>query len=349
MTAPAFRILPSPGFAGWLAQARASLALTTYQPGKLFLIGLQPDGRVTVFERSFERAMGLGIGDRRFWMGTLYQLWRFEDFLDPGTFAGDHDGVFVPVAGHTTGEVDAHDIHLDPDGAPLFVATRFNCLARLSPRGSFRPVWMPRFIDRLVAEDRCHLNGLAAVEGRPRYVTCLAASNDPEGWRDRRRDGGVLIDVASGEIVVSGLSMPHSPRLYRGELWLLQSGTGEFGRVDRASGRFEPVAFLPGFARGLAFCGDHAVIALSRPRENRTFDGLALNERLDRAGRAPDCGLCVVDLRTGAVAHVLRIEGVVQEVYDVGVLPGYLRPKLVGFRGEEIQVSIRPDPGDPAG
>ena len=330
-------------FTNWLAGSGGSLAFTTYQAGKVFLIGMRPDGRLSVFERTFERPMGLGAGPGRFWMSSRYQLWRFETFLDPGEVQDGFDALYVPVTGHTTGDIDMHDIHEGPDGTPVFVATRFNCLATLSPRGSFAEVWRPPFIDRLAAEDRCHLNGLAMEAGRPAFVTCLSRTNVFEGWRERRRDGGVVIDVPSGEVVAAGLSMPHSPRLHDGSLWLLQAGTGEFGRIDPASGAFEPLCFLPGFARGLSFVGHHAIIGLSRPRENRTFQGLVLNERLEREGVGPQCAICVVNLRTGDVDHRLSIEGVVEEIYDVAVLSGVTRPKMLGFRNDEIAVTIRPD------
>jgi uncharacterized protein (TIGR03032 family) len=296
-------------FTAWLASARASLAFTTYQAGKLFLIGLRPDGRLSIFERTFSRCMGLGTGPGgTLWMSSLFQLWRFENFLEPGSTKDGYDAVYVPVNGHTTGDVDIHDIDAGPEGSPVFVVTRFNCLATLGERSSFAPLWRPPFVDRLAAEDRCHLNGLAMRDGRPAFVTCVAATNLAEAWREHRRAGGVVIDVASGATVATGLSMPHSPRLHRGRLWLVQSGTGEFGHIDLATGRFEPVCFLQGFARGLAFLGDHAVIGVSRPRENRTFDGLLLNERLAREGVGPVCHLAVVNLSTGDIEHRLVIE-----------------------------------------
>jgi uncharacterized protein (TIGR03032 family) len=222
-------------------------------------------------------------------MSSLYQLWRFENYLEPGATKDGFDAVLVPVTGYTTGDVDIHDIVTDEAGQPVFVATRFNCLATLAERASFTPIWRPPFIDRLAAEDRCHLNGVALRQGRPAFATCVAATNLAEAWREHRRDGGIVIDIATGETLTTGLSMPHSPRLRGGRLWLLQSGTGEFGFVDRATGRFEAVCFLQGFARGVAFVGDHAVIGVSRPRENRTFNGLALNERLEREGVGPLC------------------------------------------------------------
>lgn len=334
-------------FAAWLAGQKASLAFTTYQAGKLFLIGLKPDGSLSIFERTFDRCMGLGANGKQLWMSSLYQMWRFEDFLDPDTTQDGYDAVFVPVAGHTTGDIDIHDIHTGPDGQPIFVVTRFNCLATLSERGSFRPIWQPPFIDRIAAEDRCHLNGLAVQpDGTPAYVTCVGPSNVTEGWREHRRDGGMIIDVESRETVATGLSMPHSPRLHQDQLWVLQAGTGEFGQIDPATGRFTALCFLPGFARGLNFIGDYAVIGLSRPRENRTFEGLVLNEKLKAAGIGPKCGLAVVNLKTGDIEHMLEIEGIVQELYDVVTLPGMTRPKALGFRSDEIRFTVRPESGN---
>src|SRR5262249_51368419 len=147
---------------------------------------------------------------------------------------------------------------------------------------------------KLAAEDRCHLNGLALEDGRPRYVTAVSQSDVADGWRDRRRDGGALIDVTSDVLVAEGLSMPHSPRVYRNQLWVLDSGTGFFGRIDRQRGSFEPVTFCPGYLRGLAFVGEYAVVGLSRPRHNKTFGGLALEGNLVERQAEPRCGLQVI-------------------------------------------------------
>ncbi|MEM7268617.1 MAG: TIGR03032 family protein [Pseudomonadota bacterium] len=330
-------------FNSWLAQQKASLAFTTYQAGKVFFIGLKPDGGMSVFERTFQRSMGLGKAENGdLWLASLYQLWRFTNFLRPGEAKDGYDAVYVPIAGHTTGDIDVHDIHMDADGKPIFVATRFNCLATISDEGSFKVLWKPPFIDRLAAEDRCHLNGFAMQDGKPKYATCVATTNLVDGWRDKRRDGGVVIDIDSGETIADGLSMPHSPRLHDGDLWILQSGTGEFGKIDPATGEFEPICFLQGFARGVTFMGDHAVIGVSRPRENRTFDGLALNEKLKKEDVEPICALCVVNLKTGDIEHKLEIEGLVEELYDVVALPGVIRPMALGFKTDEIRFAVKP-------
>ncbi|MFV0243484.1 MAG: TIGR03032 family protein [Qingshengfaniella sp.] len=346
--APSLAFHGSRLFNKWLAETRASLAFTTYQAGKVFLLGTRPDGQMSVFERTFERPMGLSGGAKRFWMSSVHQLWRFENFLSPHETRDGFDALYVPITGHTTGDIDIHDIHEDSAGNPIFAATRFNCLATLSDHGSFREVWRPPFIDRLAAEDRCHLNGLAMENGAPAYVTCLSQTNIFEGWREHRRDGGVVIDVRDNRIVAKGLSMPHSPRFWQGKLWILQTGTGEFGHIDLQTGTFEPLCFLPGFARGLTFIGDYAVVGLSRPRENRTFDGLILNERLANQGISAQCAICVINLRTGDIEHRLSIDGLVEEIYEVTSLPGIIHPKMLGFRNDEIRFIIRPEPLDGA-
>ena len=337
------RIQGSRLFSKWLAEQRVSLAFTTYQVGKVFFIGLMPDGKLSVYERSFDRSMGIAARDGRVWMSARRQLWRFENFLEPGTAIDGYDAKFVPVAAHTTGDVDIHDVQVRSDGSPVFAVTRFNALATLADRGSFKVLWKPPFIDRIAAEDRCHLNGFALNGDNLQYATCVGHSNVADGWRDHRQGGGLLIDIPSGDEICNDLSMPHSPRLYRDKLWLVQSGTGEFGWVDIDSGKFQPVCFLPGFGRGLTFVGDFAIIGISMPRENRNFNDLALSTRLEKEGAQAKCGLCIVNLNTGDVEHQLILSGVVQELYDVTTLKGIIRPMALGTQNEDISFAILPE------
>jgi len=335
---PALELDASRQFTAWLLEQYLSLAFTTYQAGKLFLIGLDPStGKMSVFERTFERCMGLYVCGKSLYTSTLYQLWRFEDALEPGQTHNNYDRLYVPQLSYVTGDLDIHDIAMADGDAPIFVNTLFSCLAVASPTHSFVPIWKPPFISRLAAEDRCHLNGLAIRDRRPAFATAVGRSDLAEGWRDRRRDGGCVISIADNELVASGLSMPHSPRWYRDRLWLLNSGTGEFGTVDLNSGTFEAIAFCPGYLRGLAFHGDFAIVGLSKPRENKTFMGLELDDRLASQGVKPRCGLYVIDLRTGDIVHNLRVEGIVEELYDVAVLPEVRRPMAIGFRSDEIR------------
>jgi uncharacterized protein (TIGR03032 family) len=340
-----FVLTSSRHFPEWLAGTRASIAFTTYQAGKVFFLGINAEGRLAVFERSFPRCMGLGVSAdvRSLVLATEYQLLRFDNVVPPGSLSGGHDAVYAPHLAWITGDVDARDVAIAADGRPVFVNTLFSCLATPSDGYSFRSLWMPPFVSRLAPEDRRHLNGLALDQGRPRYVTLIAPSDVADGSRDRRADGGMVMDVASNEVVLQGLSMPHSPRLHQGRLWLLNSGTGELGFVDAAAGAFRPVAFLPGYARGLAFFGSHAVVGLSRARENRTFQGLPLDQALSAKGAEPRCGLMVVDTESGNSVEWVRIEGVVRELFDVAILPGVRHPAAVGLLTDEIRRLISLD------
>lgn len=336
-TAPALEITTSRQFLAWLGEQKLSIALTTYQIGKLFFLGLKASGELSVFERTFNRCMGLCATANGLYMSSLYQVWRFENLFTNGEIRDDYDRLYLPQVGNTTGDLDIHDMAVDADGGLIFVNTLFSCLATLSESHSFKPLWRPRFISKLAAEDRCHLNGLAVKDGRPAHVTAVSQSDVADGWRDHRATGGIVIDVNSNEIVASGLSMPHSPRWHQGKLWLLNSGTGDFGYVDLAAGRFVPVAFCAGYLRGLCFHGDFALVGLSKPRHNKTFSGLALDENLKSRQAEPRCGIQVIDLRTGDAVHWLRMEGVVDELYDVVALPGVRRPMALGFKTDEIR------------
>ena len=326
-------------FTSWLNEQQVSLAFTTYQTGKLFLIGLQPDGQISIFERSFNRCMGLYATEdaQSLYMSSQYQLWRFEKVRDLPKDEQGYDALYIPQVGYTTGDIDVHDIALDENKQPIFVNTLFSCLATTDEAYNFKPVWKPSFISKLAAEDRCHLNGLAMENGQPRYVSSVSQSDSADGWRDKRIEGGVIIDVSNDEIIASGLSMPHSPRLYQGKLYCLNSGTGEFGFINMDKGCFEAICFCPGYLRGLTFIDHFAVVGLSLSRHNKTFDGLPLQETLSEKASDSRCGLQVIDLNSGDVVHGLRLSGIVEELYDVVALPGIKRPMALGFKTDEIR------------
>jgi uncharacterized protein (TIGR03032 family) len=333
---PWVEVYGSRGLPDWLARLRLSLAFSTYQTGKLFLVG-SSEGQLSVFERTFDRAMGLHGNAQTLWLSTRYQLWRFENTLSAGQLHEGRDRLYVPRVGYTTGDLDIHDIVVEDSGRAVFAATACNCLATVSPQRSFQPLWRPPFISKLAMEDRCHLNGLAMRDGKARYVTAVSPSDVADGWRNRRADGGCVMDVTTNMVVAEGLSMPHSPRWYRDQLWVLNSGKGEFGRVDLATGRFEPIAFCPGYLRGLAIAGDYAIVSLSQPRHDKTFGGLPLDAELAKRNADAQCGLQIIDLNSGDVVQWLKVEGMVSEIYDVITLPGVLRPMALGFKTDEIQ------------
>ncbi len=320
----------SEGFCDWIARADGSLVVSTYQAGKVAMIGW--DGRqVTLLMRQFDKPLGLAVRERQIVLATRNDVTFFADapllaehYL-PGE-PGRYDALFLPRVTYHTGDLNSHDVAFQGDDL-LLVNTRFSCLARLSSHFNFTPAWRPAFVSELMPEDRCHLNGLAMLDGQPKYVTALGTTNTPGAWRANKAQGGVLLDVQSGQILRDGLSMPHSPRCHDNRLWVLNSGAGELWVVDPVSGHSDVVCALPGYLRGLCFAGPYAVIGLSKIREKHIFGGLPVQQRC----RKLSCGLAVVDLRTGGEVGMFEFTLGCEELYDVQFLPGLRRPMILNL------------------
>jgi uncharacterized protein (TIGR03032 family) len=333
-------ITVSRGFAGWLEAQHLSLAFTSYQTGQLFLVGMLPNGSVSFNQQNFSRAMGICCDGPRLWVGSLFQLWRMEDMLREGERAnGSFDACFVPREGRTTGDIDIHEIGILADGSPIFVNTKYSCLATIDPVDSFRPVWRPDFISKLAGEDRCHLNGLAMKDGVPAYVTAVSQTDVLSGWRARRDKGGVIIEVATNRIVTDELSMPHSPRLVDGKLYALDSGRGQIIVVDPETGAREDVAFCPGFLRGMSIHNGFAIVTASKPRDG-SFKELALQGEIEKRDGEAWCGIFVVNLRHGDIVEWIKLDGAIAELFDVAALPGLRCPMSLGVGTLEIQNTI---------
>ncbi|MCU0880172.1 MAG: TIGR03032 family protein [Pirellulaceae bacterium] len=328
-----FRYTQTDSFVALLHELRSSLFVSTYQANKLLAVRASGRGLSTLV-RTFERPMGLAVDGSRLTLGTQKEVWFLRNAPDIAPRiepAGTHDACFLPRASHVTGDIGIHEIARSGDELWL-VSTRFSCLATLSPEYSFVPRWRPPFISALTAEDRCHLNGLAMVAGKPQFVSALGTTDTRDGWRADKPQGGCIIDVASGEFVTRGLSMPHSPRWHDGQLWVLQSGTGSLSLVDHATGHHETVIELPGFTRGLAFVGPIALIGLSKIRPTSAMDGVPIADRQVTL----KCGVAAVDLRSGRLVGLLEFQTAVEEIFDVQLLPGIRFPEVMGFQKESL-------------
>ena len=329
----------SPALATWLSQQGIALALSTYRANRLIFVGVDDSQRLRIHERIYDRPMGLFVSEQCLWMAGRSHLWRFDNLLTPGQHHDGADRLYTPAASFLTGEVNAHELVLTAEGAPLFVNTVFSCLAELTPGCSFRPVWQPPFIDALKPEDRCHLNGVALKNGEITWATACSAGNTPTSWRNARQEGGVLMHIPTGSIAATGLTMPHSPRWYQGKLWLLNSGTGELGWIEQE--RFQPLCTLPGFVRGLAFASDCAVVGLSKLRSPQ-FTGLPLEERLQAEGHPQGCcGIRVIDLASGNVLHSLDLPEPIDELFDVAVLENCRQPQALGLVDDAIDSLVK--------
>lgn len=340
-TASPLRSVNSANFIDILDQLGSSLLISTYQTGRV--VAIRKDGStVNTHFRPFESPMGIDMRGGRLAVGTASQVWEYHNVpsllgkLQP---PGKHDACFVPRRSHYTGDIRIHEIAYA--GAELWlVNTRFSCLCTLDGEHSFVPRWRPPFITAYAAEDRCHLNGLAVVDDEVRYVTMLGASDEAGGWRGGKASGGLIMDVPSAEPVVSGLSMPHSPRWYRDRLWVLESGEGTLAVCDLDDGTVETVAELPGFTRGLSFLGPLAFIGLSEVRESATFGGLPLTGRLEER----QCGVWVVNIETGQTIAFLRFEDLVQEIFAVHALPGVRFPEIAEHGSDAVKLTfVLPD------
>src|SRR5262249_47132501 len=270
-----FRYTQTDRFVQVLHQVGASLLVSTYQANKLLAMRAVSGGLSTLV-RTFDKPMGLAAVGGRLAVGTRQEVWFFRNAPDLAPRvepAGLHDACFVPRSAHVTGDIAVHELAWVGDEFWV-VNTRFSCLCTLHPDYSFVPRWRPPFVTAFTADDRCHLNGLAIVEGRPKYVTALGETDTAGGWRANKPRGGCLMEVGSGAVISRGLSMPHSPRWHDGRLWFLESGTGQLVLVDPATGCRQRVAELPGFARGLALSGPYAFVGLSKIRQTSAMDGV---------------------------------------------------------------------------
>jgi uncharacterized protein (TIGR03032 family) len=344
----ATQISVSRGFVGWLASNQTSLAFTSYQSGQLFLVGRHPNGTVSFNQQNFSRAMGVAWNAGRLYLGSLFQVWRLENMLRPGQIGNEiFDCVLMPRNAQTTGDVDIHEIGVNKAGQVVFVNTKYSCLSVLDLTHSFRPVWKPPFISKLAPEDRCHMNGMAMVNGTVKYVTAVSRSDVLTGWRERRHEGGVLIEVETGRIVTDQLSMPHSPRVVGNKVYALDSGRGQIIQIDPKTGAKTDIAFCPGFLRGMSIHNNHAIVTVSKPRDG-TFKGLLLDGELKTRDAEAWCGVLIVNLGTGDIVEWIKLDGHIAELFDVAAMPGVSCPMSVGPSTSEIQSTITYDTGAPA-
>ncbi len=323
---PPFSCTHTPEFPELLAQLNCSLIVSTYQAGKAILISSDGE-RLTQLSRQFDTPMGLAVQADRLAIATKHEVIVLVNAPGLATSYPNkpdyYDALFVPQTVYLSGQINLHDMSWIGNDL-IAVNTMFSCLCRIDPFYHFVSLWKPSFITNLASEDRCHLNGLAMEGKTPRYVSALGASDNPQGWRDHKLDGGILVDVPSGEILLTELPMPHSPRIYDGKLYLLLSATGELVTVDVEKGTYDVINQIPGFVRGMSRHGDYVFIGTSLLRKKHPFGDLPLPQNTNLF-----CGVLVLHLPTGAIVGQLKYENSCEEIYDVQVLPGLQRPGIL--------------------
>jgi uncharacterized protein (TIGR03032 family) len=322
-----FACIFSPGVPELLLGLHCSIAITTYQAGKLVFISPGDENRLTMMPRSFSKPMGFEVDGNRMILATKDEVILFENSRElavhypnkPGTY----DSLFVPRLTFHTGQVDLHDIAFGTDGI-WAVNTSFSCICQVNGNFNFIPEWKPPFITQLVSEDRCHLNGLVMHNGKPRYATMLGYRDIPQGWRDNIMEGGRLMDVESNEIILDRLPMPHSPMFYQGELYMLLSASGEIIKVNIRKKNYEVIKKLDGFCRGMDIHGDYLFAGMSKLRKNSSSFA-----KLPFAGKANTAGIKIIHLPTGALVGEITYQTSVDEIYGLKIVPDTIRPNIL--------------------
>ena len=337
---PPFSCTFSPTVPDILHGLNATIAITTYQAGKVIFISAQDKDHLIQLPRNFEKPMGLALQEEKLAIATQDAVLVFGNAAKMAPNypkqKNTYDSLFLPRAQYFTGNNDIHDLHWE--GETLWaVNTRFSCLATIDHHYSFTPQWKPAFIDKMEPLDQCHLNGVAFEHQKPRYVTALGATTEASGWRPNKAHGGVLIDVAENSILAKDLPMPHSPRLFDGDLYALHSATGDLVKIDRSTGKFEILKSLDGFVRGMDKLGDYLFVGLSKLREtSQAFQNLPVSKK------SIYCGVVILYMPKMSLAGYIKYENNVEEIYDVKILPGLRRPGLVTPQRQEVSAIHTP-------
>ncbi len=315
-----------------------SLAISTYQASKVIFISAPEPQKLVQLPRHFEKPMGLALDGNQLAIATRNEVVVLANAprMAPNypKMRNTYDALYLPRAIYFTGELDIHDLHW-ADGKLWAVNTRFSNLSLINHRFSFQPVWTPTFIKHIRPSDQCHLNGVAFQDGKPAYVTALGVSDEDGGWRTNKASGGVVMEVATNQIVADKLPMPHSPRLYDDELYILLSGTGELARVNKKTGVLTILQSVDGFARGMDRIDRYLFIGISKIRESsKAFSDLPISKK------STHCGVVIIDMVSGNVEGSLEYDTTVEEIYDVKIIHNQRRPSVLNPEKIESKMAL---------
>ncbi len=322
-------------------QSNLTILLSTYQTNKIMIIG-QENNQFDIRYKEFPRPMGMCKKDGRIYAGLGHGIYQFSNFsgvaqnLEGGN---RYDACYIPQNIHFTGDIDIHEMEYCKDEL-YFINTKFSCLCIKNPNSSFKPIWKPPFISLLQPIDKCHLNGFCTRDGEPRYVTMLGKTDEPLGWRANKANGGLLMDIKTNEILLEGLSMPHSPRWHQDKLYLLESGNGAISYYNFKKKKAIEIAKVPGFTRGLDIVGDFAFIGVSKVRESATFSGLEITKLPKRVS-----GVWIVNIKTGAIVSFVEFTSGLDEVFAITVLP-HKKVEMLNFDSEQSKINYMISPED---
>lgn len=341
---PPYTCTCSPNIPELLLGLNISLILSTYQAGKVIFLSAAEDDKLIQLPRNFDTPMGIALAGNKLAIASKNEITVLcnspEMAANYPAKPNTYDAIFLLRASYYTGHLSLHDMYY-VDNKIMATNTLFSCISMIDNEYSFTPIWKPTFIKEYSPDDFCNLNGLAIDKTGPRYATALGGkSNERQGWGENKMTGGVLIDINSDEIILENLQMPHSPRIYNDKLYFLNSAAGELCAVDTEKGTYGVIANLGGYERGMDKYEDYLFIGVSKLRhQSKVFGDLPI-------AKSSFAGIVIVYLPTGSIVGHIRYETSVEEIYDVKVLPGYLRPGIVSMEKEAGRSAITSPVGD---
>ena len=313
-----------------LQQLNCSIAISTYQAGKVVFISAKDDNSLVQLPRNFEKAMGIAEETKsdKIAVACKDQIIVFRNSSNLAKFypkAPDkYDALYLPRITFHTGAIDIHDLNFGKNEELYAVNTLFSSIVKISDDYNFTPYWTPPFIDKIASEDRCHLNGMAMLNGKPKYATAFNSGNTPQSWRNKVTESGIIMDVENNTIITKGLAMPHTPRIFNNELYVLLSATGELIKVNPKDGTYEVIVQIDGFVRGMSFHKDYLFIGLSKLRkDSSTFGKIPFSEKANEAG------IVIVHLPTKSIAGKITYLNSLDEIYDIHILANKIRPNIL--------------------
>jgi uncharacterized protein (TIGR03032 family) len=317
-----------------LKENNICVLLSTYQAGKVIILSSK-NNELFQTPISFKKPMGIAIQGSKLAVACMDEIIFFSKNENIASFVNkennSYDSVYIERASYNTSTLDIHDLDFG-DGVIWGVNTLFSCLSIFDINYSHRPKWKPPFITKLVPEDRCHLNGMALKDDIPKYVTALSDDDQYQGWRKNKLNTGILMEVPSGDIILSNLAMPHSPRFYNQELYLLESGIGNLIKVNVEEKSSEVIFNFNCFIRGLTFSNNLAFIGKSKIRENSTdFNKLEVKEN------SLNAGLIIFCMNTLKVIGEINYTAAIQELYDVQIIENTANAVIITKEIEEYR------------
>ncbi|HZV69525.1 MAG TPA: TIGR03032 family protein [Saprospiraceae bacterium] len=313
-----------------LLRLNCSIVISTYQAGKLIFLSPKDENSLVQLPRTFEKPMGVAIDEEKdkLALACKDEIIVFSNSKELAAHYPKspdiYDALYMPRITYHTGPLDIHDLSFGADGSLYAVNTLFSCIIKINDDYNFSPYWIPPFIDKMVSEDRCHLNGMALQTGIPKYATAFNQGNSFQSWRENITTTGVIFDVETSEVIAGNLPMPHTPRLFNNDLYVLLSATGELVKINLNNGKYDVIVKLDGFVRGMSLYRDYLFIGLSKLRKNSSTFG-----KLDFAEKAKHSGIMVIHLPTGSIAGKITYLSSLDEIYDVQILGDKIRPNIL--------------------